>query len=166
MNLIPTGAYYTAYALILLRALAGTLSVGDLTLMVGAFSRARNIICDGQPPRLFPKTYDFVAGRFRPIFSPTPPPAGERLLAHRRNPAMPSGAPSPDFHWVAASTTRGAGDDARALTPPSEFDDGNPATVWAEGLGGDGRGEFLTARAATGGYAVRGLRSSPATAPA
>ncbi|MCU1294083.1 MAG: transporter related [Bryobacterales bacterium] len=44
INLIPTGAYYVAYALILLRALAGTLSVGDLTLMVGAFSRARNIM--------------------------------------------------------------------------------------------------------------------------
>ena len=44
LNLIPTGAYYAAYALIILRALAGTLTVGDLTLMVGAFSRARNIM--------------------------------------------------------------------------------------------------------------------------
>jgi ATP-binding cassette subfamily B protein len=44
LNLIPTGAYYAAYALILVRALAGTLSVGDLTLMVGAFSRARGIM--------------------------------------------------------------------------------------------------------------------------
>ncbi|MBV8571878.1 MAG: ABC transporter ATP-binding protein [Acidobacteriaceae bacterium] len=42
LNLVPTGAYYTAYALIILRALAGSLTVGDLTLMVGAFSRARN----------------------------------------------------------------------------------------------------------------------------
>ena len=44
LNLIPTAAYYIAYALILVRALAGTLSVGDLTLMVGAFSRARGIM--------------------------------------------------------------------------------------------------------------------------
>jgi ATP-binding cassette subfamily B protein len=44
INLIPTGAYYTAYALIIVRALAGALTVGDLTLMVGAFSRARNIM--------------------------------------------------------------------------------------------------------------------------
>lgn len=42
LNLVPTGAYYAAYALIILRALAGRLTVGDLTLMVGAFSRARN----------------------------------------------------------------------------------------------------------------------------
>jgi ATP-binding cassette subfamily B protein len=44
INLIPTMAYYAAYALIILRALAGALTVGDLTLMVGAFSRARNIM--------------------------------------------------------------------------------------------------------------------------
>ena len=44
INLIPTGAYYAAYGLILLRALAGLLSIGDLTLMISAFSRARNIM--------------------------------------------------------------------------------------------------------------------------
>ncbi len=44
INLLPTGAYYAAYAYIILRALAGALSVGDLTLMVGAFSRARSIM--------------------------------------------------------------------------------------------------------------------------
>jgi ATP-binding cassette, subfamily B, bacterial len=44
LNLVPTGAYYGAYALIILRALEGTLSVGGLTLMVGAFSRARTIM--------------------------------------------------------------------------------------------------------------------------
>ncbi len=44
LNLIPSAAYYTAYALIILRALAGALTVGDLTLIVGAFSRARGIM--------------------------------------------------------------------------------------------------------------------------
>jgi ATP-binding cassette subfamily B protein len=44
LNLIPTGAYYTAYGLIIIRALAGILTVGDLTLLVGAFSRARSIM--------------------------------------------------------------------------------------------------------------------------
>ncbi len=44
LNLIPTGAYYFAYALIIMRALAGRLTVGDLTLLVGAFSRARTIM--------------------------------------------------------------------------------------------------------------------------
>ncbi|HEX4168083.1 MAG TPA: ABC transporter ATP-binding protein [Bryobacteraceae bacterium] len=44
LNLVPTGAYYLAYALIILRALAGSMTVGDLTLLVGAFSRARSIM--------------------------------------------------------------------------------------------------------------------------
>ena len=44
LNLAPTGAYYLAYALILMRALTGTLSIGDLTLATGAFSRARSIM--------------------------------------------------------------------------------------------------------------------------
>ncbi len=44
INLVPTGAYYTAYALIIIRALAGALSIGDLTLVAGAFARARSIM--------------------------------------------------------------------------------------------------------------------------
>jgi ATP-binding cassette, subfamily B, bacterial len=44
INLVPTLSYYGAYALILIRALGGILTVGDLTLMVGAFSRARGIM--------------------------------------------------------------------------------------------------------------------------
>ncbi len=117
--------------------------------------------CDGVPPRLFPRAYDFASGRFRPIVSSLPPPGGETLVGHRGDPAMPAGRPIADFHFVAASTTRGAGSDARGLTAPLELDDGNPATSWAEGLGGDGRGEFLTARAAATGYPVRGLRILP-----
>lgn len=44
LNVVPTGAYYGAYALIILKALAGALTIGDLTLMAGAFSRSRNIM--------------------------------------------------------------------------------------------------------------------------
>ncbi len=117
--------------------------------------------CDGQPPRLFSRGYDFASGRFRPILPPLPPPGAQKLIARRGDPAMPAGRPIADFHWTAASTTRGAGSDARALTAPVELDDGDPATSWAEGLGSDGRGEFLTARAAAGGYGVVGLRILP-----
>lgn len=44
LNLMPTGAYYAAYAFIIVKALTGVLTVGDLTLMVGAFSRSRTIM--------------------------------------------------------------------------------------------------------------------------
>jgi ATP-binding cassette subfamily B protein len=44
LGLLPTGAYYGAYGFVVLRALAGAFTVGDLTLIVGAFSRARNLM--------------------------------------------------------------------------------------------------------------------------
>jgi ATP-binding cassette subfamily B protein len=44
LGLLPTGAYYGAYCFVVLRALAGAFTVGDLTLIVGAFSRARNLM--------------------------------------------------------------------------------------------------------------------------
>jgi HEAT repeat protein len=120
--------------------------------------------CDGETARLFPRAWDFESGRFRPVISGLPAPAAQKLIARRGDPAMPAGRPLGGFHWTAASTTAGAGADARALTPPLAVDDGNPATAWTEGLGGDGRGEFLTARSASAGYAVRGLRIIPGDA--
>jgi ATP-binding cassette subfamily B protein len=44
LNLAPTGAYYFAYVLILLKALAGEMTVGGLTLVTGAFARSRSIM--------------------------------------------------------------------------------------------------------------------------
>jgi ATP-binding cassette subfamily B protein len=44
LNLLPTAAYYGAYAWILYRTISGTLSLGDLTFLVGAFSRSRALI--------------------------------------------------------------------------------------------------------------------------
>ena len=44
LNLVPTAGYYGAYALILVKALQGLISVGGLTLIVGAFSRSRSIM--------------------------------------------------------------------------------------------------------------------------
>jgi ATP-binding cassette subfamily B protein len=44
LNLLPTAGYYAAYVLILVRTLAGTLTVGSLTFLVGAFARSRGLI--------------------------------------------------------------------------------------------------------------------------
>jgi HEAT repeat protein len=117
--------------------------------------------CDGAPAHLFPRAYDFDSGRFRPVMSPLPEPGVEKLVARRGDPAMPAGRPLGGFHWIAASSTRASGSDARSLGSPVELNDGDVATTWAEGTGGDGRGEFVTARTTAGGYAVRGLRIFP-----
>ena len=44
LNLLPTAGYYAAYVLILVRTLAGQLSIGSLTFLVAAFLRSRGLI--------------------------------------------------------------------------------------------------------------------------
>ncbi len=120
--------------------------------------------CDGAPARLFPRAFDFATGKFRAVRSTLPAPAAVTLTARRGDSGMPVGRSLGAFHFTGASTTLGAGDDARSLGAPTALDDGDVATAWAEGLGGDGRGEWLTARAASSGTAVRGLRFVPGDA--
>ena len=43
-NLLPTAGYYGAYVLILIRTMAGAMTVGSLTFVAGAFSRSRSLI--------------------------------------------------------------------------------------------------------------------------
>jgi ATP-binding cassette subfamily B protein len=44
LNLLPTAGYYAAYIVILIRTLAGALSIGSLTFLAGAFARSRTLI--------------------------------------------------------------------------------------------------------------------------
>jgi ATP-binding cassette subfamily B protein len=44
LNLLPTAGYYAGYVLILTKALAGKLTIGDLTFLAGAFRQSRTLI--------------------------------------------------------------------------------------------------------------------------
>jgi ATP-binding cassette subfamily B protein len=44
LNLLPTAGYYGAYVLILIRTMAGAMTVGSLTFVAGAFARSRALI--------------------------------------------------------------------------------------------------------------------------
>ncbi len=44
LNLVSTGGYYGAYVVVLLKTLAGSISVGTFTFLTGAFSRSRGYI--------------------------------------------------------------------------------------------------------------------------
>ena len=44
LNLISTGGYYGAYAVVLLKTISGSISIGSFTLLTGAFSRSRSYI--------------------------------------------------------------------------------------------------------------------------
>jgi HEAT repeat protein len=114
--------------------------------------------CDGAPVRLFRERWDFGQRRFRPAPPALPPASAQALQARRGDPDMPVGRPVSGFFWTGASSTAGA-KDARTLGAPWALNDGDPGTVWA--AGGDGRGEWVTARSSTQGAAVVGLRITP-----
>lgn len=44
LNLLPSAGYYTAYAVIIARTIAGALTLGDLTFLAGSFARSRGLI--------------------------------------------------------------------------------------------------------------------------
>ncbi|MEZ5400473.1 MAG: ABC transporter ATP-binding protein [Bryobacteraceae bacterium] len=44
LNLIGTAGYYFAYIFIIRKALAGNISIGDLTFLAGAFARSRSLL--------------------------------------------------------------------------------------------------------------------------
>lgn len=44
LNLLPTAGYYGAYVLILIRTMAGAMTIGSLTFVAGAFARSRSLI--------------------------------------------------------------------------------------------------------------------------
>ncbi len=121
---------------------------------------ARLAGCGGRPIPLFRRIWNFATRHFEAAPPLPRPPEGPAVQVHRAGADMPAGIPRGDFHWTGASSTVAASGDARALTAPLELDDGDPQTVWKEGVAGDGRGEQLTARAGTS-HLVTGLRVLP-----
>lgn len=127
-------------------------------------SRAGAVRCDDQPVYLFPRRYDFSSRRFRPVSARTSAAALPVINAARASAKTPTGAPMNTFKVTFASSQLGDLGNAGNLTPPVELNDGNPATVWAEGLGGDGRGEVIIARSQDAQYGVQAVRIVPGDA--
>jgi hypothetical protein len=122
------------------------------------YQTRRDIVrCDRTPARLFVEGWDGARGAFRPVRGE--PGVSDDLPVLT---AGPTAGPTRSlvFRATAASTAPGV-DEASALPVPTALDDGDPATVWREGRGGDGRGEFVTFTAALPSAAVA-LRIVPA----
>jgi HEAT repeat protein len=115
--------------------------------------------CDGEPAKLFRRTWDFASRRFRPEPPALPNTAPATIEARRGDAQMPAGKPVGDFHFHAASSSAGAQGDARRLLAPAAIDDDNPSTVWSAEAH-EGRGEFFTARSSAG-FAITGLKILP-----
>jgi HEAT repeat protein len=119
---------------------------------------ARLYRCDGEPLRLFPRTFDFSARRMLEAAAPLPPPSSTRIRATRDDAGAPAGRPLGGFHVIGASSQLGVPPSPNALGPPTSAADGDPATAWFEGAAGDGRGETLLARSGRGAVPVTGIR--------
>ncbi len=121
--------------------------------------------CDGGPTRLFAEGWDDATRTFRRIRSDIALPDGTATITARADASAPRTSVS--FAADMASTRTGAAD-AGGLGPARELDDGEPGTVWYEGTGSDGRGEFVTFAARLDGAMPRALVIVPGdvTAPA
>jgi ATP-binding cassette subfamily B protein len=89
LNMIGTGGYYAAYAVILGRTLSGQLTVGDLTFLAGSFAQSRGLIeglfrrmSDISEQALYLRDlYEFF--EMRPSIEARPPEGREWLPAPR-----------------------------------------------------------------------------------
>jgi len=126
-------------------------------------------LCGAPRAWLFPRALDVRAGELRPVLlNRLRGVAGQETeIAGRWESPGPTGPPLANVaSFTAASTSVGDGGDAMRLSAPLSLADGDPSTSWAEGRGGNGGGEFVTA-AISGGVPIRAVAivASPAGAP-
>jgi hypothetical protein len=114
--------------------------------------------CDRAPARLFVEGWDDGRRAFRPVRADVG--VSEDVPVLKAVPAPAGVTRSLIYRATAASTAPGV-DEASALPVPTALDDGDPATVWREGRGGDGQGEFVTFAASMASAAASGLRIVP-----
>jgi len=134
-------------------------------IVAGVAEGAR--ICGVERTLLFPRAIDPQSQTLRPVVLFQLPTSGaqQEVVATRTTPG-PAGAPLvAGLRFVGASSQEGAGEELSAVSAPRtlETPDGG---YWAEGRGGSGRGEFVTARRETSGFAIRALAITPSPADA
>lgn len=149
---------------------ASVLEISDRTddgvpdVVVGT-RREDTAICGQDATLLDPHAVDPATLTLRPVvLRRLPEGADEVEITATTQSPRPSGAPMLDaLHFVSASTTAGVSDPL-LRSPPTALVDGDPATAWTEGHGGDGRWEFATARWEGGSFRIRAVALTPAPA--
>ncbi len=134
-------------------------------IVAGVAEGAR--ICGVERTLLFPRAIDPQSQTLRPVVLFQLPTSGaqQEVVATSVTPG-PRGAPLvAGLRFVGASSQEGAGEDLTAVSAPRTLETPEGG-YWAEGRGGSGRGEFVTARRETSGFAIRALAITPSPADA
>jgi hypothetical protein len=131
---------------------ASSIEIGDRTgdgapeIVVGEVREGVGLC--GQPPALlYPRALDLGSGDFRPVTLRRVPTEGDEvaITATAESPG-PSGPPIVHALRATAATSASGVADAASLGPPSAAADGDSATWWSEGRGGNGDGEMIVLR--------------------
>ena len=124
-------------------------------------------ICGVERTLLFPRAVDPQSQTLRPVVLFQLPTSGaqQEVVATSTTPG-PRGAPLvAGLRFVGASSQEGAGEELAAVSAPRTLETPEGG-YWAEGRGGSGRGEFVTARRETSGFAIRAVAITPSPADA
>ncbi len=122
---------------------------GALNVVVGT-RRERTRIC-GQPDALLaPRAVDPTRLSLRPVVLPRLSEEQVQRASELRGTVESPGPTNPPLldalEFVSASSSVRTPAHVDAVAAPIALTDNNPATAWIEGHGGDGTGEFVTAR--------------------
>ncbi|HHH31659.1 MAG TPA: HEAT repeat domain-containing protein, partial [Polyangiaceae bacterium] len=132
---------------------AGVLLIDDRTgdgrpdVIVGVRREGAGI-CGQTETILFPRAYDPRGGQLRPVVLRRLSDGEELEVTATRESPGPTGPPLVRalLPGGASSSSGLAEEDPSATAPPRALFDSDPATFWAEGRGGPGAQEFVTAR--------------------
>lgn len=122
-------------------------------------------ICGAARTLLFPRAVDPQSQTLRPVVLFQVPSTGpqEEIVATAATPG-PQGAPLvAGLRFTGASSQDGAGEDPSAVSAPRTLERPEEG-YWAEGRGGSGRGEFVSARLDDSGLAIRAFAITPSPA--
>ena len=134
---------------------------GALDVIVGTVAENARI-CGTERTLLFPRAVDPQTQTLRAVVLFQVPTAGlqQELVATPTSPG-PQGAPLvAGLRFVGASSQDGAGEDVSAVGAPRTLERPEEG-YWAEGRGGSGRGEFVSAQRVASGLAVRAFAVTP-----
>ncbi len=123
---------------------------GHPDVVIGRLAEGIRVCGRDEPALLHRRAYDWSSGVLRPVSGPRPGLSAAAAVPLGRSDGPPEGVVLlPLLEYASASSSHGDGGDPMRGAPPRGLEDMDQRTGWAEGAGGPGRYEFVTARIVT-----------------